>query len=54
MFKGAANKGLCLIAVDGFCAWKVIPAHKAKQQMHIQLKGGELYAFADLWTWAPV
>ena len=51
MFKGAANKGRCLIPADGFYEWKVIPGEKTKQPMHIRLKGGELYAFAGLWTW---
>jgi putative SOS response-associated peptidase YedK len=51
MFKGAANKGRCLIPADGFYEWKVIPGQKAKQPMHIRLKGGELFAFAGLWTW---
>lgn len=51
MFKGAANKGRCLIPADGFYEWKVIPGEKAKQPMHIRLKGGDLFAFAGLWTW---
>ena len=51
MFKGAVAKGRCLIPADGFYEWKVIPGQKAKQPMHIRLKGGELFAFAGLWTW---
>jgi putative SOS response-associated peptidase YedK len=51
MFKGAASKGRCLIPADGFYEWKVIPGEKTKQPMHIRLKGGDLYAFAGLWTW---
>jgi putative SOS response-associated peptidase YedK len=51
MFKGAANKGRCLIPADGFYEWKVIPGQKAKQPMHIRLKDGALFAFAGLWTW---
>ena len=27
------------------------PGQKAKQPMHIRQKGGELFAFAGLWTW---
>jgi putative SOS response-associated peptidase YedK len=51
MFKGAANKGRCLIPADGFYEWKMIPGQKAKQPMHIRLKDGALFAFAGLWTW---
>jgi putative SOS response-associated peptidase YedK len=50
MFKGAANKGRCLIPANGFYEWKVIPGQKAKQPIHIRLKDGELFAFAGLWT----
>lgn len=51
MFKGAANKGRCLIPADGFYEWRVIEGQKTKQPMHIRLKGSKLYAFAGLWTW---
>jgi putative SOS response-associated peptidase YedK len=51
MFKGAVNKGRCLIPADGFYEWKAIPGQKAKQPMYIRLKGGDLFAFAGLWTW---
>jgi putative SOS response-associated peptidase YedK len=51
MFKGAIRHGRCLIPADGFYEWKVIPGQKAKQPMHIRLKGGDLFAFAGLWTW---
>jgi putative SOS response-associated peptidase YedK len=51
LFKGAVRHGRCLIPADGFYEWRVIPGQKAKQPMHIRLKGGELFAFAGLWTW---
>ena len=51
MFKSAATRGRCLIPANGFYEWQVIPGQKAKQPMHIRLKGGELFAFAGLWTW---
>ena len=51
MFKSAVGKGRCLIPADGFYEWKVVPGQKAKQPMHLRLKGGELFAFAALWTW---
>ena len=51
MFKSAVGKGRCLISADGFYEWKVIPGQKAKQPMHIRLKGGDLFAFAGIWTW---
>jgi putative SOS response-associated peptidase YedK len=51
MFKGAVGKGRCLIPADGFYEWKVILGQKAKQPMHIRLKGGELLAFAGIRTW---
>ena len=51
MFKGAANKGRCLIPADGFYEWQPIPGQKARQPMHIRLKSGEVFGFAGLWTW---
>ena len=51
MFKGAAKSGRCLIPADGFYEWKVVPGQKTKQPMHIRLKGGDVFAFAGLWTW---
>src|SRR6266496_5669796 len=48
MFKGAANKGRCLIPADGFYEWKVIPAQKTKQPMYIRLKDHSVYSFAGL------
>ena len=51
MFKGAVNKARCLIPADGFYEWRVVAGRKAKQPMHIRLKGRELFAFAGIWTW---
>jgi putative SOS response-associated peptidase YedK len=48
MFKGAANKGRCLIPADGFYEWKVIPGQKAKQPMCIRLASHGVFAFAGL------
>lgn len=50
MFKGAARHGRCLIPADGFYEWKGVPGQKAKQPMLIRLRGGDLFAFAGLWT----
>jgi putative SOS response-associated peptidase YedK len=50
MFKGAVNRGRCLIPADGFYEWKAVPGQKTKQPMYIRLKGGDLFAFAGLWT----
>jgi putative SOS response-associated peptidase YedK len=51
LFKGAVNRGRCLILADGFYEWQAIPGQKTKQPMYIRMKGGELFAFAGLWTW---
>jgi putative SOS response-associated peptidase YedK len=31
-FKGAPNKGRCIIPGDGFYAWKVIPGRNVKEE----------------------
>ena len=50
MFRGAVAHGRCLIPANGFYEWKVVPGQKAKQPMYIRLKGGEMFAFAGLYT----
>jgi putative SOS response-associated peptidase YedK len=51
MFKGAVAAHRWIIPADGFYEWREIPGQKAKQPMHIRLKGVGLYGFAGLYTW---
>ncbi len=48
-FRSAFRKRRCLIPADGFYEWQKVDG--GKQPMLIQLKGGELFAFAGLWEW---
>ena len=50
MFRDAIARHRCLIPADGFYEWAAVPGRKAKQPMHIRLKGGGLFGFAGLWT----
>jgi putative SOS response-associated peptidase YedK len=40
----------CLVPADGFYEWKSIPGQRRKQPYYVRLKGGELFAFAGLYT----
>jgi len=52
VFKAALKRRRCIIPVDGFYEWKVIPGQKAKQPYFIHRADGEPLAFAGLWeTW---
>jgi putative SOS response-associated peptidase YedK len=46
-FRAAFKRRRCLILADGFFEWK--KEGKAKTPMHIQMKGGQPFAFAGLW-----
>jgi putative SOS response-associated peptidase YedK len=48
MFRDALATGRCLIPATGFYEWRVT-GPKDRQPMHIQLKGGQVFAFAGLW-----
>ena len=48
-FKSAFAKRRCIIPVDGFFEWKVLPDGKSKQPMFIQRVDHEPLAFAGLW-----
>jgi len=50
MFRGSVAHHRCLIPANGFYEWKVVPGQKTKQPMYIRLKGGEMFAFAGLYT----
>lgn len=53
-FRSAFRQRRCLIPADGFYEWQVRPGSKLKQPWYIQLKDGELFAFAGLWErWEP-
>jgi putative SOS response-associated peptidase YedK len=47
-FRTAYRYRRCLIPVDGFYEWQVIPGSKVKQPWFIVLKGREPMAFADI------
>lgn len=40
----------CIVPVDGFYEWKVIPGQKKKQPYYITRPDGEPFAFAGLWA----
>jgi len=48
-YKSAFRKRRCIIPVDGFYEWAVVPGQKKKQPMYIHRPDGELLAFAGLW-----
>ena len=50
LFRGALARTRCLIPATGFYEWRANPAGAGKTPMHIQLKGGEPFAFAGLWA----
>lgn len=50
MFREALKHHRCLMPADGFYEWQVRPGQKRKQPYYIRLKGGELFAFAGLYT----
>lgn len=51
-FRHAFKKKRCLVPVDGFYEWQVIPGQKSKQPVYIHRPGGELLVFAGLYeTW---
>ncbi len=53
-FRDAFRRRRCLIPADGFYEWQARPSAKLKQPWYIQLKSGELFAFAGLWErWEP-
>jgi putative SOS response-associated peptidase YedK len=48
-FRHAFKKKRCLIPVDGFYEWQVVPGQKTKQPFHIGLQDAPVFAFAGLW-----
>lgn len=53
-YRHAFKKKRCLIPVDGFYEWKVIPGQKTKQPVYIHRPGGELIVFAGVYEmWRP-
>jgi len=53
MFRGWVASSRCLIPADGFYEWLAAPGQRTAQPMHVRLKGGELFAFAGLYTGRP-
>ena len=53
-YKSAFRKKRCVIPVDGFYEWAVVPGEKRKQPYYLYRADGEPLAFAGLWaTWRP-
>ncbi len=53
-YRHAFKKKRCLIPVDGFYEWQVVPGQKAKQPVYIHRPGGELIVFAGVYElWRP-
>lgn len=48
MFREPLANGRCLIPATGFYEWRATQP-KDRQPMHIQLKDGQIFAFAGLW-----
>lgn len=48
-FRHAFRRRRCIVPVDGFYEWKVVPGQKTKQPYFIHRSDGEPLAFAGLW-----
>lgn len=48
-YRSAFSKRRCLIPVDGFYEWKVVPGQRAKQPVYIHRPDGELIVFAGVY-----
>ncbi len=48
-FKRAFARKRCILPVDGFYEWKVVPGQKRKQPVYIHRVDGDRFAFAGLW-----
>ncbi len=48
-FRAALKKRRCLIPVDGFYEWQVVPGQKTKQPDLISVRDVPAFAFAGLW-----
>ncbi|MDQ6817404.1 MAG: SOS response-associated peptidase [Actinomycetota bacterium] len=48
-FRALLDRFRCLIIADGFYEWQRLPSGQ-KQAFHITRAGGELFAFAGLWS----
>jgi len=49
-FRSSFAKRRCIVPVDGFYEWKVVPGSKAKQPFYIHRPDDEPYAFGGLWS----
>ena len=50
MFREILRFTRCLVPADGFYEWQAIPGQRRRQPYYLRLKGGELFAFAGLYT----
>lgn len=51
-FRDAYKKHRCLVPANGFYEWQKVGKSKTDKQPYlIRLHGGELFAFAGLWSW---
>ena len=54
VFRDALKQRRCLIIVDGFYEWRHEPGTKKKTPLYFQMKDGNPFALAGLWsTWKP-
>ncbi len=53
MFRDSVAAHRCLIPADGFYEWQAAPDRNKPQPLHIRLEGGELFAFAGIYTGGP-
>jgi putative SOS response-associated peptidase YedK len=53
-FRRPLERYRCIIPVDGFYEWQVVPDRKKKQPWYIRRDDGDVLAFAGLWSsWRP-
>lgn len=50
LFRDALAGGRCLIPADGFYEWSALASDRAKQPLHVRLRGERLFAFAGVWV----
>lgn len=48
-FRNAFRRRRCLVPIDGFYEWAVIPGHRRKQPFHLRARDGRPLAVAGLW-----
>jgi putative SOS response-associated peptidase YedK len=49
-FRSSFARRRCIVPVDGFYEWKVVPGSKVKQPFYIHRPDDEPFAFGGLWS----